>query len=131
MVLSRRMAEEAAGKLRASLTLAARDNELVIAACHIPPRFPRDMITTGESPAPIAPWLGSFACGQAIASVAVEHPQTQFIVLSGHLHAPARWKPRDNVELRVARAEYYDPCIEDVFDPVERVWLSQPGGKHG
>jgi hypothetical protein len=126
LAMSRKMAEEAAGKLRDSLATAAETNELVVAACHIPPRFPHDFSTAGECPVRIAPWLGSFACGEAIASVAVENPDTRFLVLSGHLHAPLRWHPRDNVELRVARAEYSDPAIEDIFDPVERVWLSQP-----
>lgn len=126
LAISKRLAEKAAEKLQELLAAAAESSELVIAGCHIPPRLPHDSTTAGECPTQIAPELGSFACGESIDCAAEKHPDTQFIVLCGHLHAPLRWKPRNNVEIRIARAEYYKPCIENVFDPVERVWLSQP-----
>lgn len=129
LTLSRKLGIEAADRLRNALSKAAETSELVIAACHVPPIFGY----TCDAFPYIAPWLGSSACGEVITSVAAENPDVHFVVLAGHLHSPLQWRPRENVKVRIAAAEYYDPRVEDVFDTVERVWLSQPsfgeGGK--
>ncbi len=54
--------------------------------------------------------------GEALLGIARAFPRKQFVVLCGHSHERYEYRAAENLTVRVAKAQYGDPAIEDVLD---------------
>lgn len=61
------------------------------------------------------PYFSSKATGDVLLQVAHENPAIEFLVLCGHTHDKARYKPLGNLTIRTGDAEYYCPEIQGLI----------------
>lgn len=88
----------------------------IIIVTHVPP-FEEAALYAGTKSTPSGlPFFASKCLGEAILPLAKKYPELDFLWLSGHTHSRAEYKPCDNMTVRVAKAEYYFPQIEDVIE---------------
>lgn len=88
----------------------------IIMATHVPP-FEEVCLNAGRKSTPSGlPFFSSKCLGDAILPIAKKHPKVDFLWLSGHTHSRARHKPCNNLTSKVAKAEYYYPQIEEIFN---------------
>lgn len=88
----------------------------VIILTHIPP-FPevslyRDKIADDS----YLPFYTCKAVGNVIMKFAHANLATEFLVLCGHSHHDALYKPLPNLTVKCGGAEYYKPEIQDIFE---------------
>lgn len=114
-----RLADNDAAQLKANVEQAIKWHyRKVVIVTHVPP-FEQASLHLGKPAGPDGlPFYASKCLGDAILPIAQEHPDVEFIWLSGHTHSRAEYKPCANMVCKVAKAEYYRPSIEEVFDVV-------------
>ncbi|GAB1420920.1 metallophosphoesterase [Anaerolineales bacterium] len=118
LTLMQHFADEAAAYLQSVLTSLPATIEKVIVLTHVPPfqetcyynTFPADDAN------PYLPHFTSQATGEVLLKLAHTQPDLQIEVLCGHTHHPCDIRMRPNLRIRVAHAEYEQPCIQDIFD---------------
>ena len=54
--------------------------------------------------------------GEALLRISRAFPRKQFLVLCGHTHERCEYRADENLLVRVAKAQYGDPAIEDVLE---------------
>lgn len=111
-----RLSDEDAEML-AHLIYGAIDEEIknIIVATHVPP-FPECCLHMGQlSDTNWQPYFSSKATGDVLKKIAEKYKHVNFLVLCGHTHAEAKVKVFDNLEIRVGKAEYYKPVIQEII----------------
>ena len=116
----RHFGSEAADYLEARVEEAAKSFGKVIVLTHVPP-FPEACLYMGKPSKEGLPFFCCKSVGDALKEVAVNYPETQFLVLSGHSHDVADVRIADNLRCIVADAEYGHPTFRiietlDIFD---------------
>ena len=87
----------------------------IIIVTHVHP-FEECCLYAGRKSTPSGlPFFASKTLGRAILPVAKKNPEVDFLWLSGHTHSRAVYKPCENMTVKVAKAEYYYPLIEEVI----------------
>ncbi|CDZ76635.1 hypothetical protein BN59_00909 [Legionella massiliensis] len=61
------------------------------------------------------PYFSSKEIGDALMSFAVDEPSIDFLVLCGHTHSEAEYQPRANLIVKVGKAEYNKPAIQEII----------------
>lgn len=112
-----KLADSDAKKLeRRVLKAIDKGYKKVIIATHVPP-FEEVCLNAGKKSTPDGlPFFSSKCLGAAILPLAKKHPEVDFLWLSGHTHSRARHKPCNNMVVKVAKAEYYYPQIEEIIN---------------
>lgn len=102
----RRMARTSAELVESRLQQAFERYRTVYVATHFPPwrEATRSAGTFMESF--WLPYNTNAAMGAAIERVAIDHPDSNVVVLAGHTHVPCHVRVSDNVQCHVARATY-------------------------
>ena len=115
----RQLGSEAADYIGLWAEKAARSFRHVIVLTHVPP-FPQACFYMGHPSVDGLPFFCAKAAGDALINVAANHPETQFLVLSGHTHDAADVRIADNLRCIVAGAEYGHPEFRmlDLFGPL-------------
>jgi hypothetical protein len=54
--------------------------------------------------------------GESILPIAKAQPKIDFLWLSGHTHSRAKYKPCNNMTVKVAKAEYCSPQVEEIIN---------------
>lgn len=110
------IADRDATRLRGFLATAVKTFKHVIIATHVPP-FPGASYYRGERSNHDA--LALYAC-RATADVIVDFahacPDTKFLVLCGHTHGAADYRPFDNLRVLAGEAEYGEPVFQAPID---------------
>jgi len=104
-----KLAKECEFHIHKNLSEAAKTHKTVLFATHVPP-FAENSRYRGAVSSPA--WLPNFSskyAGDALLEVAKAHPDNQFIVLCGHSHGNALFKPLRNLECHTGFAEYGFP----------------------
>jgi hypothetical protein len=103
-----RLGSEAADYLGFWAEKAAKSFGKVVVLTHVPP-FAKACLYMGQPSVDGLPFFCAKAAGDALIGVAANHPQTQFLVLSGHTHHAAEVQIAENLHIIVAGAEYGRP----------------------
>lgn len=105
--------DDAARLARNVLRCIQKGAERVIIASHVPP-FEEACLHAGRKSTPSGlPFFSSKILGFTLKLIADQYPNVDFLWLSGHTHSRAVYKPCNNMTVRVAKAEYYYPQIEE------------------
>lgn len=112
-----RLADNDAAQLKSNVEKAvSKGYRKIIITTHVPP-FEEASLHLGKPGGPDGlPFYASKCLGDAILPIAESNPQLDFLWLSGHTHSRATYKPLSNMTVKVAKAEYYRPTVEEVFD---------------
>ena len=111
-----KLADMDAKKLERRVLKAVKSFKKIIIATHVPP-LEEVCLNAGRKSTPSGlPFFSSKCLGDTIVPIAKKHPNIDFLWLSGHTHSRARHKPCNNLTSKVAKAEYYYPQIEEIFD---------------
>jgi len=87
----------------------------VIIVTHVPP-FEEACLLAGRKSTPSGlPFFSSKILGDSILPIANKNPEVDFLWLCGHTHSRVTYKPSDNMTVKVAKAEYYFPRVEEVI----------------
>jgi predicted phosphohydrolase len=109
--LLNRLGEEAADYLGRFCREAARHYRKVIVLTHAVPFF-ETCLHEGRSNPEGLPFFCCQKAGETLTAVALEFPEVEFTVLSGHSHCPAHQQILPNLKSRVQGAQYYRPGFE-------------------
>lgn len=111
----RQLGAEAAAVLRERLHAALVDYDLVVLAIHAPP-YVEACLYAGEKATPAwSPHFVSQQCGQMCLEVMAAQPDKELLILCGHTHHQADYRPLPNLRVLVGKAEYGDPLPQQVF----------------
>lgn len=88
----------------------------IIIVTHVP-AFEEASLYAGRKSGPDGlPFFSSKCLGDSILPLAKSAPKVDFLWLSGHTHSRAKYKPCNNMTVKVAKSEYYLPQIEECFN---------------
>lgn len=104
----RRLGSEAADYLASQVEMAAKRYREVIVLTHVPP-FPEACLYMGKPSEEGLPFFCCKSAGDALEAVTANHPDTRFLILSGHTHDEADVQIADNLRCIVAKAVYGQP----------------------
>jgi len=110
------LADADARRLEHDLSQAINQNpKKVIVLTHVPP-FKEACMHNGQmSDENWLPYFGSKVMGDVLQKAAEKNPSVEFLVLCGHTHSKAHYKPLDNLTVRAGKAEYYQPEIQELI----------------
>ncbi|HLB56559.1 MAG TPA: metallophosphoesterase [Coxiellaceae bacterium] len=110
------LADADAKKLQHDLQLAINKNpKKIIVLTHIPP-FKEACLYEGKiSDDDWIPYFSSKASGDVLMKIAKGHSLIEFLVLCGHTHGEANYQALPNLIVRVGKAEYFQPRIEEII----------------
>jgi predicted phosphohydrolase len=87
-----------------------------IIVSHVPP-FEEASLYAGKKSNPDGlPFFSSKVLGELLLPVIKKHPEVDFLWLCGHTHSRVTYKPCENLIVKVAKAEYHRPQIEEILD---------------
>lgn len=111
-----KLADMDAKKLERRVLKAVKSFKKIIIATHVPP-LKEVCLNAGRKSTPSGlPFFSSKCLGNTIVPIAKKHPNIDFLWLSGHTHSRAKYKPCNNLQSKVAKADYYYPQIEETFN---------------
>lgn len=99
-------AEDVTSKLRTALE---RGFEHVVYATHVPPYAGAAWHLGQVSDPDHLPFFSNRLIGEALDSVMADYPDRKLTVLCGHSHSEGVFRPRPNIAVHTAPAEYYRP----------------------
>jgi hypothetical protein len=112
-----RYAGQAESHLRESLSTALRQFKTVLVVSHVPMFYEACLEPIGGmTGAEYLPYYAWHQGGIAIGDVLRAQPDGRVIALCGHTHTICRVKIDERASIRVAKAVYDDPAIEDVLE---------------
>ena len=114
-----RLGSEAADYLEVWAEKAAKSFRKVVVLTHVP-TFPSACLYMGHPSVDGLPFFCAKAAGEALIRVASNNPQTQFLVLSGHMHHAAEVQISNNLNIIVSGADYGRPDFR-IIDPEELI----------
>jgi predicted phosphohydrolase len=110
------LADEDALQLKNDLVQAVNLHpKKMIISTHIPPFKEACLHKEKFSGNDWLPYFSSKALGDVLMQVALENLSIEFLVLCGHTHSKADYKALDNLTVKVGRAEYYRPAVQQII----------------
>lgn len=111
-----KLADSDARSLKRKVLKALKDNYTkIIIVTHVPP-FEEACLYAGRKSTPDGlPFFSSKILGDTILPIAKKNPKVDFLWLSGHTHSRVKYKPCNNMTVKVAKSEYYYPQVEEVI----------------
>lgn len=93
-----------------------QDPNKILILTHVPPFKETSLYEGAISDDNYQPYFTSKATGDILMEVAIRYPLVEFLVFCGHTHHECTYKPLDNLLVRVGKAEYYYPELQDVIE---------------
>lgn len=114
------LADTDAMQLKHDLIQAADLNpKKIIVLTHVPP-FKKSCMHEGEiSGEEWLPFFSSKAMGDVLTYAAQKYTKIEFLVLCGHTHSQAEYKPFQNMTINVGKSEYSRPEIQCLIGVTE------------
>jgi len=110
------LADFDASQLENDLILAAKKKpKKVIVLTHVPPFAEACMHKGVMSDQNWLPYFSSKVMGDVLSKVATKNPSIEFLVLCGHTHSKAEYKPLDNLVVRAGNVEYSKPEVQQLI----------------
>ncbi len=112
------LADDDAKKLHADLiqTIDQHHPKKIIVLTHVPPFKETCLYESKISGNDFLPFFGSKATGDVLTEIAKQNSDIEFLVLCGHTHDEAHYKPFENLIIQAGKAEYFHPEIQSVFE---------------
>lgn len=88
----------------------------IIILVHVPPFKEASTYNGKMSTDDYLPFFASKVTGDVLLKAAQEHPEIEFLVLCGHTHGKAEYKPLDNLTVKAGAAEYGKPTIQEIIE---------------
>lgn len=116
LVKFRALAKQGADHVLDNGRKALLAHETLLVATHVPPF--RAAATYGGKPSDDAwaPWFTSRLMGDALTTLAKEHPAKQIRVLCGHSHGGSDIWPLPNLRVTTGAAVYGEPKLQGIFE---------------
>lgn len=105
-------ADSSAEYVAAHLELACQQFERVVVGTHVPPFAEAALYRGLPSSDASLPNYTNHAMGNVLMAAAKKHSGTSILVLAGHTHGRARFRPLLNLECRVGAAVYGSPRLQ-------------------
>lgn len=110
------LADADAAHLQAQLIQAVEQKpKKIIVLTHVPPFkeicLPRENANRNDW----LPYFSSQAMGQVLLEAAERNSTIEFLVLCGHTHIAAQYRPLDNLRVEAGTSEYYKPGIQAII----------------
>lgn len=111
------LADQDAQHLKMSLSnaIGSHHPKRVIILTHVPPFKEACMYEGKISNDDFLPFFSSKITGDVLIQISQENKNVDFLVLCGHTHSQAYWKPYNNLIVKVGAAEYAAPEIQEVI----------------
>lgn len=112
------IADKDAEKLAKSVLKALSDKNVnrIIIATHVPP-FKEVSLHAGKKSTDYGlPFFSSKILGVVMLPIIEEHPEVDFLWLSGHTHSEVSIQKRHNLIVKVAPSEYHHPQIAEIIN---------------
>lgn len=110
------LADADAEKLTEDLNVAiGQTPKKIVVLTHVPPFRETSLYQRKISGDDYLPFFASKATGDVLLKVAEATPEIKFLVLCGHTHDQAVYRPLDNLTVKVGKAEYYQPEMQEVI----------------
>jgi hypothetical protein len=88
----------------------------IIVMTHVPP-FKECSLYEGKiSNDDFLPYFASKATGDVLVQIAQNNPVIEFLVLAGHTHHWADYQALINLHVKVGKAEYYRPEVQEIIE---------------
>jgi len=110
------LGDESAAYIERVAREALKTAEKLIIGTHVPPFVEAALYEGRPSEPNYAPHFVNVALGEMLRLLAGEFPAKQLLVLCGHTHHAALYKPAPNLTVMVAAAEYRAPAIAHTFE---------------
>ncbi|HKY69491.1 MAG TPA: metallophosphoesterase [Gammaproteobacteria bacterium] len=102
-------------KIRLHDAVGEHHPKKVIVLIHVPP-FKEVCLHEGKiSSDDFLPFFSSKITGDVLVEIAQKHTDIEFLVLCGHTHSKAYWRPCENLNVKVGAAEYTKPEIQEII----------------
>lgn len=111
------LADKDVAKLKNTLeqTLSRKPKKIIVLT-HVPP-FKEACLHEGKiSDDDWLPYFSSKVLGDMLMQSAQENPETTFLVLCGHTHSEAIYRPMHNLTVEVGSAEYGYPAVQKTIE---------------
>ena len=110
------LADQDAKQLENDLAKAVKQQaKKIIILIHVPP-FKETCLYDGKiSNDDWLPYFSSKIMGDLLIKTAQENPAIEFLVLCGHTHSKANYQPLNNLFVKVGKAEYYKPTVQEII----------------
>jgi predicted phosphohydrolase len=110
------LADIDASALKQDLAQAVKQHpKKIIVLTHIPPFKEASKHMGQVSDDNYLPYFSSKAIGDVLMLFASDNPSIDFLVLCGHTHSDAKYQPRTNLIVKVGKAEYYKPVMQEII----------------
>jgi predicted phosphohydrolase len=110
------LADADAAQLQSNLLQAISQHpKKIVVLTHVPPFKEACMHKGNASDDDWLPYFSSKVTGDILSQIAEENPSVEFLVLCGHTHSPAQYKPLVNLTVKAGHAEYYKPEIQELI----------------
>lgn len=111
-----KLADSDAKKLkRGVLNAIEKGYSRIIIVTHVPPFEEACLYAGKKSTSSGLPFFSSKCLGTTILPIAKKNKHIDFLWLSGHTHSRAKYKPCNNMTVKVAKSEYFHPQIEEIL----------------
>lgn len=111
-----KLADTDALQLKNDLEKAVSQNpKKIIVLTHVPPFKEACLHMRKISNDDWLPYFSSQVVGDVLMKIAQENSSIEFLVLCGHTHSEAKYQPIDNLIVRVGRAEYCHPSMQELM----------------
>lgn len=88
----------------------------VIVLMHVPPFKEACLYQNKISNPDALPYFSSKIMGDVLLEMAKNNSNIEFLILCGHTHNRAEYKPVNNLTIKVGSTEYYYPCIQTIIE---------------
>lgn len=110
------LADIDASALKQDLAQAVKQHpKKIIVLTHIPPFKEASKHMGQVSDDNYLPYFSSKAIGDVLMLFDSDNPSIDFLVLCGHTHSDAKYQPRTNLIVKVGKAEYYKPVMQEII----------------
>lgn len=110
------LADADALQLQGNLLQAIKQNpKRIIVLTHVPPFKEASQYNGRISDDDWLPYFTSKIMGDVLMQAAEENPSIEFLVLGGHTHGKANYQALNNLNIRIGKAEYGEPEVQDLI----------------
>lgn len=88
----------------------------IIVLIHVPPFKEACLYECKISDDNWLPFYSSKIMGDVLIKIAKKNSTIEFLVLCGHTHNNAEYQPLGNLTIKVGKAEYYQPEVQEIID---------------
>jgi len=110
------LADQAAAHLKTVLLKAVACNKELVLLTHVPPWLEVAQYRGNVCDYEYAPYFASKVTGETINEIMSGAPDCQLIVLCGHTHSAAQYRPSANILCLAGASEYGEPRMQRVFE---------------